>query len=139
MKGRILVVDDEAEIRGLLKRHYSLEGYEVDEAANGREACERLEARRYDLVISDIMMPEMDGVELLGLIRQEYPMTRVVMITGYVKLSNALACMRRGADSCVFKPLLELDELDEAVELSLRMLRRWESQLKQLHAVQPEK
>jgi len=137
MSARLLIVDDEVEIREMLSRHYRLMGYEVDLAANGRDALEVLAAKRIDVVISDIMMPEMNGVDLLKAIREQYPMLRVIMITGYVTLDNALACMRHQADTCVFKPLDDLSELDSAVGLALDGLRQWQQKLRDLQGMKP--
>ncbi len=115
MNARLLIVDDEPDIQEMLSRHYRFKGYEVDLASNGIEALKILSEKRFEIVISDIMMPEMDGVTLLREIRIQYPMVRVVMITGYVTMDNALACMGNGAETLVFKPLLDLSELDDAV------------------------
>lgn len=132
MKTQLLIVDDEAEIRELLRRHFRYAGHEVETAGNGVEALERLARVRTDVVVSDIQMPEMDGVELLRRVRQEYPMTRVIMITGYVSQSNILSCMRLGAETCVFKPIESLDELDAAVTQAVRTVRRWREILGEL-------
>lgn len=138
MSVRMLVVDDEEEIRSMLARHYTLKDFEVVTAENGAEALKVLENQHVDIAISDIRMPEMDGVQLLRIIREQYPMVRVIMITGYVTLSNALACMRRGADTVVFKPLLDLDEIDQSVELSLAALQRWQEKLRSLQGMKRE-
>ena len=137
MSAHLLIVDDEVEIREMLSRHYRLMGYEVDLAANGRDALEVLAAKRVDVVISDIMMPEMDGVALLQEIRNQYPMVRAIMITGYVTLENALACMRYQAETCVFKPLEDLTELDSAVTVALEHLRLWQQKLRDLQGMKP--
>ena len=137
MSAHLLIVDDEAEIREMLSRHFRLLGYEVDLAGNGREALEVLAVKRVEIVISDIMMPELDGVALLQEIRSHYPMVRVIMITGYVTLDNALACMRNQADTCVFKPLNDLTELDQAVQRALDGLKRWQRKLRDLQGMKP--
>jgi two-component system response regulator HydG len=125
MKTQLLVVDDEVEIRELLRRHFRYAGHEVETASNGLEALERLEHVRTDVIISDIQMPGMDGVELLRRVRQEYPMTRTIMITGYVSQSSILSCMRLGAETCIFKPIESLEELDAAVGQAVQTIRRW--------------
>lgn len=137
MKPRLLIVDDESEIREMLQRHFRYMGYEVDTAHNGYEALEKLEEARTEVVISDIMMPEMDGIELLRSIRKQFPIVRTIMITGYVTLENALSCMRLGAETCVFKPLEDLTELEQAVEKAVRSLKHWQDKLKSLHAMKP--
>ena len=139
MSGHLLIVDDEIEIREMLARHYRLKQHEVTLAADGQEALETLAQQRFDVVISDIKMPGMSGVDLLKAIRAEYPMTRVIMITGYVTLDHALACLRRGADTCVFKPLTNLGELDAAVDSAIRWLRQWQAKLVELRGMKPAK
>ena len=137
MKGKLLIVDDEREICEMLSRHFRMMGYEVALAGNGREALEVLAERRTDVVISDIRMPEMDGVSLLREVRRQYPMTHVIMITGYVSFENALACMRNQADTCVFKPLNDLTELEQAVEDAMVGLARWNHKFRELQGMKP--
>ena len=132
MNTTMLIVDDEAEIRTSLARRYRLKGYEVDVADGGVSALTLLEKKPYQIVISDIKMPGIDGIELLRRIRAEYPMTRAIMMTGYVTLENGLACLRHGADTCIFKPLNDLTEMDRAVDAAILYLRRWEEKLLQL-------
>jgi CheY-like chemotaxis protein len=74
-------------------------------------------------------MPELDGIELLRKIRDEYPMTRVIMMTGYVTLENGLSCLRQGADTCIFKPINDLKEMDDAINAALSYLEHWEKKL----------
>ncbi len=137
MKGRLLVVDDEAELREMLVRHFRLMGYSAEQAGNGCEALEVLARCRIDVVISDIRMPEMDGVALLREVRRQYPMIRVIMITGYVTLENALACMRNQADTCIFKPIQDMAELEQAVESALESLARWNRKFRELQGMKP--
>ena len=137
MKARLLIVDDEPEICEMLSRHFRYLGFHVDTASDGIEALEKLAKARTEVIISDIVMPQMDGVELLRTIRQQYPMIHTIMITGYVTLENALACMRHGADTCVFKPLEDLTELEEAVEFAVGRLKRWHEKLRMLQAMNP--
>ena len=134
-KPRILVVDDEEEIRDMLTRHYKFQGYETLTACNGAVALEILAAERIEIVISDIMMPVMDGVELLNKIRTDYPMTHVIIMTGYVTMDNLLATLRYGADTCIFKPILEFDEMDESVEIAISHLKKWQKKLLELQGL----
>lgn len=128
----LLVVDDETEIQDMLSRHFRFLGYDVVTASNGKQATKVLEEQHVDVVISDIMMPEMDGVELLRFIRREYPMIHVIMITGYVTQENILSCMRHGAATCVFKPLEDLHELENAVQRAVADLHRWKEKIIEL-------
>ena len=132
MNARILIVDDEEHICKTLSRHLQYLGYDVDTALSGQEALTKLEKTKTDVVISDIMMPVMTGVELLKAIRKEYPMTRVIMTTGYVTLENALACLRAGADTCIFKPIEDLKELEDAVAAAVQFLKQWQLKLTML-------
>ena len=120
---------DEIEIREMLSRHFRLLGYEAHLAGDGQEAIDVLNNKRIDIIVSDIMMPVMDGVALLRAVRRQFPMTKVIMITGYITLENALACMRNGAETCVFKPLSDLKELDDAVNAAIVSLKRWQDKL----------
>lgn len=138
MKIRLLIVDDEADIREMLARHFRFLGLSVSTAENGREALEILRREKTDIVISDIMMPEMNGIELLRALRAEYPMVHSIMITGYVTLDNALACMRLGADTLIFKPLEDLKLLEDAVSKSAADLRHWVDLLKKLQTMKPQ-
>lgn len=137
MKVRILVVDDEQEIREMVRRHFRFLGFHVDVADNGRAALETMSGQRYDIVISDIMMPEMTGTDMLREVRKQYPMTHVIMMTGYVTLDNALTCMRLGADTLVLKPLEDLGELEAAVERAVDAVSRWLTLLRKLQELKP--
>lgn len=132
MNFKLLIVDDELEIRSSLKRRYSLKGYDVEVAENGQDALTKMEDTAYQIVISDIKMPVMDGIDLLRKIRLDYPMTRVIMVTGYVTMENALACLRHGAETVIFKPFEDLSELDNAIEAAFNKLNHWQEILLQL-------
>lgn len=76
---RILIVDDEANIRELIKKYAQFENYEVDEATNGLEAIEKAKKNHYDLIIMDVMMPELDGFSAIKEIRKEYDIPAIVL------------------------------------------------------------
>lgn len=139
MKRQLLIVDDETDIRNSLARRYTFKGCTVDCAENGKKALEAMEEKPYQVVISDIMMPIMDGVELLRQIRMEYPMTRVIMMTGYVTLQNGLSCLRHGADTVIFKPFDDLKEMDAAIENAVKYLQHWEEKLEILNSMKTGK
>ncbi len=138
MNGRILIVDDEEDIRKSLSRRYMLEGHEVECAENGQVALAKLAEQKFHVVVSDIIMPVMNGVDLLRHIKIEYPMTRVIMITGYVTLENALACLRHGADTCIFKPFESMEELDTAIANAISYLEHWNRKLRDLQSIKPQ-
>ncbi len=110
MPDKILVVDDEQIIRESISYILRKEGYTVGEADNGRAAYEKLKVESYDLVITDLEMPEMKGIELLDRIVQLNPETSVIIITAYGSLETAIAALRTGANDYILKPI-EFDEL----------------------------
>lgn len=122
---RILIVDDDTDLLDTLTRRFKFKGYDVSRAGNGHEALAYLENHPVDIVISDIQMPEMDGLILLKRIKREYPMLHVIMMTGYVSQSSILECMRHGADICLFKPMPTMGELDDAVHTAEAALKKW--------------
>src|SRR4051794_16658813 len=83
VKGRILIVDDEADIRESLGTLLELESYQVDMAVNGTDGLRRMESGAYDLVLLDLMMPDISGLEVLDEVRQRDPETPIFMITAY--------------------------------------------------------
>ncbi|MBI1318135.1 MAG: response regulator [Candidatus Hydrogenedens sp.] len=136
-KVSLLIVDDDEDLRGSLSRYFRVLGYGVHEAPNGAEALRLLDREQVQVVISDIMMPVMDGIDLLRAIKKEHPMVHVIMITGYVTMDNALACMRLGADTLVFKPIEDFTALESAVEKAVEAVRHWVRLLKQLQTMKP--
>lgn len=110
MTEKILVVDDEDIIRESLSFILRKEKYEVEEAANGKIAFEMLKESSYDLVITDLEMPEMKGIELLDEIRKINLQTNTIVITAYGSMETAIAALRSGASDYILKPI-EFDEL----------------------------
>lgn len=136
MNIRILIVDDELDIRESLSRHFRYMGYQVETAEDGGDALRRLEELRIDLIISDIKMPHIDGVMLLERVRKEYPMVRVIMMTGHVAQESILTCMREGAETCIFKPFEDMALMEAAVEAAVATIRRWWEILGELRALE---
>jgi FixJ family two-component response regulator len=101
---RVLLVDDEDALLQSLRRAMVHRGFTVDCAADGAQAWECLLQHRYDLVITDLRMPKMDGPELLGRIDARGIATRVVVITGHASLEAAVDCLRKGAVDFLVKP-----------------------------------
>ncbi len=103
-KVRILVVDDELVIRESLHGWLRKSGYQVDTAEGGRAALAMLEKTPYDLLFLDIMMPVMSGIEVLEVVKEDYPQTLVVMITAYGSVQTAVEAMKMGAVDYLMKP-----------------------------------
>jgi len=119
---RILVVDDDPGVLQLCTRTLTAEGYQVQEAGGGQEALARLEDERFDLLLVDIKMPEVDGLAVLQQARQFDPGVAAVIITGYGTLENAIEALRTGARGFLLKPF-DPDELLAAVSDALE--RKW--------------
>ncbi|BCR04663.1 acetoacetate metabolism regulatory protein AtoC [Desulfuromonas versatilis] len=103
-KYRILVVDDEESMREFLAIMLHREGYQVDVGMDGGQAVERLKECTYDLVISDIKMPRVSGIELLKHIKERFPETVVLMITAFSTTEEAVEAMKQGAYDYITKP-----------------------------------
>ncbi len=110
MDGSILVVDDEEIIRDSLSFVLKKEGYRVEEAANGKAALEKIQAGSFELVLTDLEMPEMKGIELLENISGLAPETMVMIITAYGSIDTAISALREGAVDYLLKPV-NFDEL----------------------------
>jgi two-component system response regulator PilR (NtrC family) len=100
----VLVVDDERSMREFLDIMLSKEGYEVSLAENGEEACEILEKQEFDLLITDIRMKDVDGIEVLKRAKELRPKTVVVMISAFATAETAVEAMKEGAYDYIPKP-----------------------------------
>lgn len=119
---RILVVDDESGPRNLLKESLSLKGYHVNTAKTGEKACQLIDEASFDLVITDLNMPGLSGIELLNKIRQLSPETHVIIITGYASLRSAIDAIRGGAYDYLTKPF-QIDELYVVVNNAVERIK----------------
>lgn len=115
MASRILIADDEHLIRESLSFVLKKEGYQVEEASNGREALLKHEEKPFDLVITDIEMPQMRGIELLERITQRTPQTFVMIVTAFASIETAIQALRKGAYDYILKPI-EFDDLIHRVQ-----------------------
>jgi two-component system, NtrC family, response regulator PilR len=103
-QSRILIADDEESMREFLSIMLHREGYKVDAAADGAQAVARLKEHTYDLVISDIKMPRLDGFQLLSNVKARTPETAVIMITAFSSTEEAVDAMKQGAYDYITKP-----------------------------------
>jgi CheY-like chemotaxis protein len=110
MTQRVLIVDDEELVRCLVRDTLKLVGYETALAANGVQALEMLEAEEYDLVITDVVMPEMAGFELLKRIKKMGAGVKVIILTGFSRDHEISDFLLHGADEYLAKPF-QVDEL----------------------------
>jgi Nif-specific regulatory protein len=118
-RGRLLVVDDEATARRALSTLLRDDGYEVDVAASGEEALEHLARVAPDMLLTDVRMPGIDGVELLTRAKAMDPQLAVVVMTAFGNVKDAVRAMRAGAEHYITKPV-DLDELSLVIDRVLR-------------------
>jgi two-component system KDP operon response regulator KdpE len=116
--GRILVVDDDPQIRRVMRVTLTGQGYEVDDVKSGEAALEKLRGERFDLVLLDVSMPGMDGLETCRLIRQQSEIA-IVMLTVRDQEADKVAALDAGADDYVTKPF-KTSELSARIRAALR-------------------
>ena len=136
-KALILVVDDKESFRFMISGYLSDAGYEVTCATNAEEALKELAKVSYDLVVSDLVMPEIDGVELLRRARLKWPQLPFILVTAHGSVESAVAAMKEGANDYLRKPL-HRDELLLVVERILTHARLLESHERMLDAQKEE-
>ncbi len=117
-RANVLVVDDEQIVCNSCKRILGQEGHNVQTALNGRDALRKVEEDKYDVVIADWKMPEIDGMEVLRIVKKNHPDIVPILITGYPSVESAVKAMRLGVSNYLPKPLSP-DSLTEALKKAL--------------------
>ncbi len=107
---RVLIIDDEANMRHMLRTILGREGYDITTAANGREALEKLESGRHDIVLCDLRMPEMDGLAFLDALGEAGRSMTIIMMSAYGTVDIAIEAVKRGAYDYIAKPF-KADEI----------------------------
>ncbi|MBN2415879.1 sigma-54-dependent Fis family transcriptional regulator [bacterium] len=111
----ILILDDEEMIRDLLSETFSNKGYETDTALDAREAMRKLNKSRFDLLVTDLRLPDVSGMEVMEQVTKQFPELGIIMITAYGSIKNAVRAMKLGAFDYITKPF-NLDEIELVVE-----------------------
>ncbi len=117
--GNILFAEDDTILRDSLSDRLLDTGYKVALASNGSEAIALAKKSHFDLALLDINMPEVNGFEVLSFIKENFPLVKVIMLTGYADLSNAIKAKKLGADDFIEKPY-DLVDLLATIEQVLR-------------------
>ncbi|MGA3059623.1 MAG: response regulator [Candidatus Bathyarchaeia archaeon] len=117
---KILVVDDDENIRSTMKTILEDEGYVVDLAATGVEAVQKTKKSAYNVALLDIRLPDMEGVELLKLMKDPVPRMRKIMVTGYPSMQNAISALNKNADAYLIKPI-DIESLLNTVKEQLQL------------------
>ena len=120
---KILILDDEPIVGQRLKATLEKEGHNVETFVNPLEAVSRLEGKTFDIVVTDIRMDDMDGIEILELVLQKSARTKVIMITGYATLEVARESLAKGAFDFIAKPF-KLKEMRHAIEKAVDALQQ---------------
>ena len=135
MKESILIIDDEKDILILLSSLLESEGYHIHTAQNGREGIQKFQEFNPDLILTDIRMPVMDGLDVLREVKTKEAHTEVIILTGHSDEATAIDCLRHGAYDYFCKPLEDIDVLLTAVQRVLekrRLEQKNQSLLRQL-------
>jgi DNA-binding NtrC family response regulator len=119
MSKSILIVEDEETLRESIKRIFTKEGYAVEAAESAEKGLDLLEARVYDVIISDIILPGMDGIEMLIKVREQIPDQIFIIITAYASLDTSVKALRAGAYDYIMKPIIH-EEIKQIVRNALR-------------------
>jgi DNA-binding NtrC family response regulator len=112
---RVLLVDDEEEFVSALSERLMLRGIEVDSALHGEEALARMEEKEFEVVILDVMMPGLSGLEVLRQIKSTHPNTQVILLTGHGATREGMEGMRLGAFDYLIKPV-DIEEMLEKMK-----------------------
>ena len=132
---RILIADDEAGLREFIGDTLRLDGHEIVEATDGRDAVRRLEERNFDLVITDLRMPHLDGMGVLKKVRAEQPEVEVIVLTAHGSVDNAVEAMKLGAFDYLQKPLGGPDELRLVAARAIERRHLLDARARAEHAV----
>ena len=107
---KILIVDDDDELRGNIKEILQDSGFNTDDVSSGYEALRLLKFNKYNVILLDLMMPRMNGMETLSKIRENNKLTKVIMLTAFATVVNAVEAIKKGASDYITKPF-KIDEL----------------------------
>jgi DNA-binding NtrC family response regulator len=118
VKGRIVVIDDEVNAAAALETLLREDGYDVARAHDGRSGLQLLEKHDPDVVLTDLRMPGMDGIELLAKIKEIRPETMVIVMTAYGTVKTAVKAMKLGAEDYLGKPI-DVEELEVVLQKAL--------------------
>lgn len=128
---RILIVDDEENVRRMLTTAFSLQGHETHSAGDGKAALDLFADVHPDVVLMDIRMPVMDGIDTLKIMRDRQPRIPVILMTAYAEVETAIEALRSGAFDYVIKPF-DLDELNLVIQRALQ-LQAMKQEIRSLH------
>lgn len=124
-KPRILIIDDDENIRKTLAAILEEEGYLVEHAENAQQALEKTAKGFYNVLLIDMRLPDIEGIDLIPRIRDTVPKMRKVIVTGYPTLQNAIEAVNRGADAYIVKPF----DVDKVLAVIKEQLKKQQEEL----------
>jgi DNA-binding NtrC family response regulator len=130
MKTRILLVDDEEEFVQALSERLEIRDYDVTKSYTGDDAVEKIKHYNFDVVILDVLMPGMDGIEVLKEIRRIKPLTEVIMLTGHATVETAIEGMKLGANDYLMKPC-ETEDLVNKINRAYNQKKEHEERIRE--------
>ncbi len=121
----VLIIDDEVEVAELLERFLRSEGFPVQKAHAGRRGVELMRAHLFNIALCDIRLPDIDGKDLIGELKQYNPLVNIVMITGYSSMDNVVSCLGGGAVDYFTKPFRDVRLVIDTVKALDAKIARW--------------
>lgn len=115
---KVLIIDDDDDLRSNLREVLRRQGHQVETASSGEAAIEKAAKTRFDLVLVDLIMPGMNGLEVLGELKKISPKSKIIMMTAFATIDNAVEAMKKGASDYLSKPF-KIEDLDAAVKRTL--------------------
>ncbi len=138
IKPRVLIVDDEERFRITLSKLLKVKGLDVKALGSGKEAIEELDRTPYDVILLDVKMPEMDGVQALAEIKRRNPHIEVIMLTGHASVDVAVEIMRLGGYEYLLKPC-PIEDLMDKIDAAFERKKAREERARRREAEETEK
>ena len=124
-KYKILIVDEEEVVLCALKKPLEQEGYIVETAQSGTNAFEKVKSDKYHIVLINVVIPDMDGLELLKEVKKYDPMTQIIMMAECSTMDKILSALEYGANDYIYKPLKKPEYVISVIDHSVQKLERW--------------
>ena len=126
----ILIVDDDENMNFALCETLKRKNYLVDNALSYLDAKSKISFNNYPMVITDVRMPDGNGIDLVREIKEKNPETRIIVITAYGKIEDAVTALKTGADDYILKPFEDLEDLLDMINCATKRINRWEKSVK---------
>ena len=129
---KVLIVDEDEVVLSSLEKLLKQEGYSVVTTQSTEKAFEKVKAQKFHIVVANIVMPQMDGIELLKEIRKYDPMTQIIMMTEHSTMDKVLSSLEYGANDYIYKPFKSEEFVIDVIQYSIQKLERWREVIIQL-------